>query len=120
MLTNLSLIPGLKSELAYSYGVDVEMLYKCIPNDEQIKIFRNDICLIDYVAKHRNVKVYFSSWDGETHDLLKNLKLKNSTILPLWSSTSKEQAESDLARDKKHPGPIHHKQWADMVGKFIK
>ncbi len=120
MLTNLSLIPGLRSELAYSYGVDVEMLYKCIPNDEQIKTFKNDMCLLDYVAKHRNTKIYLSSWDGETYDLLKNLNLKNSTILPLWSSKSKEQAESDLARDKKHPGPLHHIQWANAVREFIK
>jgi len=120
MLTNLSLIPGLKSELSYSYGVDVEMLFKHIPDDEQIKTFKNDIYLIDYVAKHRNIKVYFSSWDGNTYNLLKQLNLKNSTVVPLWSSQSKEQADSDLARDKKHPGPIHHKQWADAVMEFIK
>jgi hypothetical protein len=120
MLTHLSLIPGLKSELSFSYGVDVEMLYKYIPDDEQIKTFKNDMYLIDYVAKHRNIKVYFSSWDGVTYNLLNQLKFKNSTILPLWSSKSKEQADSDLARDKKHPGPIHHKQWADVVVEFIK
>jgi hypothetical protein len=120
MLTHLSLIPGLKSELSYSYGVDVEMLYKYIPNDEQIKTFKNDMYLIDYVAKNRNVKLYLSSWDAETYNLLESLKLKNSIILPLWASESKEQAESDLARDKKHPGPIHHKQWVDAAKEFIK
>lgn len=120
MLTHLSLIPGLKSELSYSYGVDVEMLYKYIPNDEQIKTFKNDMYLIDYVAKNRNVKLYLSSWDAETYNLLKSLKLKNSIILPLWASESKEQAESDLARDKKHPGPIHHKQWVNAAKEFFK
>jgi hypothetical protein len=120
MLTHLSLIPGLKSELSFSYGVDVEMLYKHIPDDDQIKTFKNDMYLLDYVAKNRNIKVYFSSWDGVTYNLLNQLNLKNSTILPLWSSKSKEQAESDLARDKKHPGPIHHTQWANVVREFIK
>ena len=120
MLTNLSLVPGLKSELAYSYGLDVEMLYKYVPNDDQIKTFKNDMYLVDYVAKNRNIKVYFSSWDRETHALLNKLTLKNSIVLPLWSSESKEQADSDLARDKKHPGPIHHKQWVNSVREFIK
>ena len=120
MLTNLSLVPGLKSELAYSYGLDVEMLYKYVPNDDQIKTFKNDMYLVDYVAKNRNIKVYFSSWDRETHALLNKLTLKNSIVLPLWSSESKEQADSDLARDRKHPGPIHHKQWVNSVREFIK
>jgi len=120
MMTNLSLVPGLQSELTHNYGVDVEMLYKYVPNEEQIKTFKNDIYLVDYIAKNRNIKVYFSSWDRETYNLFNNLKLKNSIVLPLWSSESKEQAESDLARDKKHPGPIHHKQWADIVMEFIK
>ena len=120
MLTNLSLVPGLKSELSYSYGLDVEMLYKYVPNDDQIKTFKNDMYLVDYVAKNRNIKVYFSSWDRETHALLNKLTLKNSIVLPLWSSESKEQADSDLARDRKHPGPIHHKQWVNSVREFIK
>ena len=81
MLTHLSLIPGLKSELSFSYGVDVEMLYKHIPDDDQIKTFKNDMYLLDYVAKHRNIKVYFSSWDGVTYNLLNQLNLKNSTTV---------------------------------------
>ena len=61
-----------------------------------------------------------STWDSLTYEVLSQLKFTHCTVLPLWCSLSQEQAETDLARDKKHPGPIHHQQWVDKIKHLIK
>lgn len=115
-----SLLPNNENEFAKVHGLDALMLFKYIPDEELIKVFKNDIYLIDYIAKHRNIKIYFSSWDTETYNLINRLSFKNSVILPPWRSQSQQQAIEDLARDKKHPGPIHHEQWARLIIDYIK
>lgn len=119
-ITYLSMVPNLRSELARYHGVDSEMLYKYVPEEERIKLFINQVYLIDYISKDRNIKLYLSSWDRSTYDILLSLKLKNTVILPDWRSESQEQAETDLARDRLHPGPIHHQQWVDKIKELIK
>lgn len=119
-ISYLSIVPSHKSELALVHGVDSELVYKVLPEEEQIKNFRNDAYLVDHIAKERGINVYLSTWDSLTYEVLAQLKLTHCTVLPLWCSLSQEQAESDLARDRKHPGPIHHQQWVDKIKHLIK
>lgn len=115
-----SLIPTTDNEFAKLGGIDAKMLFKYTPDSELIKTLKNDLHLLDYVSKTKGQKIYLASWCADTYDLIKRCNLKNVIILPLWQSLSQEQAESDLARDKKHPGIIHHTQWASMVQEYIK
>jgi len=116
----LSLVPALQSKLALFHGVDCDGVFKNITDEEQVKLFKNDVYLVDHISKERGIKVYMSSWDSKTYEILQQLKVKNIVVLPAWCSTSKEQADTDLARDKKHPGPIHHQQWVDKIKELIK
>jgi hypothetical protein len=115
-----SLLPTTPNEFARVAGIDAEMLFKYTPDAELIKLLKNDIYLVDYVARTKNMKVYMSSWCSETYNIIKNCKLKNIVVLPLWQSENKEQADRDLARDKMHPGLEHHTQWANLIQEYIK
>lgn len=116
----LSIVPSHKSELALVHGIESDLVYKVLPEEEQIKNFRNDAYIVDHIAKERGINLYMSTWDNSTYEILTQLKFKNCTVLPAWRSTSQEQANTDLARDRKHPGPIHHKQWVDLIKDYIK
>ena len=119
-LLYISLIPNFIPTTAKEFGLNGDMIYKYIPDEERIKTFVNCMYLIDFISQVRNIKVYLSSWEEKTHDVLKTLKFNNSVVLPRWESKSGEQAATDLARDRKHPGPIHHKQWVDLIKDYIK
>lgn len=119
-LLYISLIPNFIPTTAKEFGLNGDMIYKYVPDEERVKTFVNCMYLLDYIGQVRNTKIYLSSWEQKTHDVIKNLNLKNSIVLPRWESKSGEQAATDLARDRKHPGPIHHKQWVDLIKDFIK
>jgi len=116
----MSLIPNFIPTTAKEFGLNGDMIYKYVPDEERIKNFVNSMYLLDYISKIKDIKVYVSSWEEKTHDILKNLKFNNNIVLPRWESKSGEQAATDLARDKKHPGPVHHKQWVDIIKDFVK
>jgi len=119
-ISYLSVLPTLKSELAFIHGVDSELVYKVLPEEELIKTFRNDAYLVDHIAKERGINLYMSTWDSLTYEILTQLKFKHCIVLPAWISESQEQADTDLARDRMHPGPIHHQQWVNKIKHFIK
>jgi hypothetical protein len=41
-------------------------------------------------------------------------------LLPDWTSNGMEQATTDLARDRLHPGPEHHRQFVNKIIEYIK
>jgi hypothetical protein len=114
LINYINIIPNYNLTVGDLFKINQELIYRAIPEEEIYKICRNKLYLLDHIAQERGIKVYISSWEQSTYDLLKQLDLK-SVILPQWISTSKEFAESDLARDRKHPGPEHHKLFVDRI-----
>lgn len=108
-----------KSHITSCYGIDSDIVYRALSNEELYKITRDKIYLLDYIAKHRNIQVYMSSWDEPTYHFLNLLDLENIIIIPRWQSPSMEFAKQDLARDKLHPGMKHHELWADTIKDYI-
>lgn len=115
----LSLIPNHVSMLCKAYKIDSDMIYRTIHDEEMYKIFRNKIYLVDYYFKQKNIKTYYSSWDPETYIFLSKMELEG-VVLPDWTSKGMVQATTDLARDKMHPGPVHHIQFVDKIIDYIK
>lgn len=111
----LSIIAGHRSKLAEHYKVDSDLIYKAVPDEERHKIFVEQTYLSEYVAKHRDIELYYSSWDPVTYQLIKDMTLTHAKVLPEWSSGSRDLINTDLARDKMHPGPQHHQIWADKI-----
>ena len=119
LVNYINVIPNYNSTMGEFFGINEDLLYRAIPEEEIYKICRNKIYLLEHIARERGIKLYLSSWEQETYTLLKMLNLK-SIILPQWISPSKEFAESDLARDLKHPGPKTHALFVDRVFYSIK
>lgn len=115
----LSVIPNHKSELCRAYGLDTDMIVKAIPDEEMFKELRDSLYIVDYIFKQKNIQAYYSSWDPDTYQFLTQMNFQG-TLLPDWSSTGMEQATTDLARDKLHPGPIHQTQFVDKIIDYIK
>jgi hypothetical protein len=115
----LSVIPNHKSALCRAYGIDTDMIVKTIPNEEMFKELRDSLYIVDYIFKQKNIKTYYSSWDPDTYAFLKQMDFQG-TLLPDWTSKGMEQATTDLARDKLHPGPIHQTQFVDKIIDYIK
>jgi hypothetical protein len=109
-----------RSELNKIYGLDEDSIYRAIPEEEMYKICKNQLYLLDYISKERNINVYISSWEQQTYDFLKQLELESVQILPMWTSSTMEFASKDKARDNHHPGPLHHLKWVDEIKGYIK
>ena len=119
-ITNcISLNSKFGSRLADAYELNCEELYKHYPNEEMLKVLRNDLYLVDYVSALRGIKTFYSSWDAETYSFMKSMNLTNP-IIPPWMSKPAELAKTDFARDKMHPGPKHHQYWANTILEYIK
>ena len=52
--------------------------------------------------------------------MLHHMRLKDTVLLPSWQSANYDQLTNDLARDGKHPGPEHHRNWASHIIDYIK
>lgn len=115
----LSLIPNHVSMLCKAYDIESDKILSIIPDEEMFKIFRNKIYFLDYIFKQKNIKTYYSSWDPATYRFLSKMELQG-VILPDWTSKGMVQATTDLARDKLHPGPVHHVQFVDKIIDYIK
>lgn len=114
----LSAIPGHDSKLCAYYNLDTNGLYKYLPDEETMKVAKDQVYLTEYLAKNRGIDLYYSSWDPTTYELLSKMDLKHSTLLPPWW-TPVELVE-DKARDNYHPGPGHHKYWFNDIKELIK
>jgi hypothetical protein len=116
---HLDIIPNQKTEFHKKMEVDDDSLFRAIPNEEMQKICKNQIYLLEYIAKERNIDIYLSSWSEDTYEVLENLELTTATLLPDWNSKGLERG-SDLARDGFHPGPLHHIKWMNEIKEYIK
>jgi hypothetical protein len=114
----LSAIPGHDSMLCKSYGIDSANFYKFMHEEEFYKDARNEIYLSEYVAANRGIDVYYGSYNIDTIGLLKSMSFTNGVLLPPWRTPS--DLMLDFARDNMHPGPKHHKYWANEIKPFIK
>ena len=119
LINYVNVMPDYSSGVNELFGVSSDKVYRAIPEEEIYKICKNQLYLLDYIAKERGIQVYISSWEEETYDFVKQLDVE-SIILPRWESPSLEFANADLARDLKHPGPKHHELFADKVIDYIK
>lgn len=115
----LNVMPTYISKINEMFGVDVDNIYRGIPDEEIYKVCKNQLYLLDHIASERGINVYLSSWDSETYNFIQQLNLK-AVILPEWKSPSLEFANTDLARDCKHPGPKHHQLFVDNIKSYIK
>ena len=70
----LSIIAGYDSKMSEYYQMSDSAIYRAIPDEEQYKIVKEAIYLSEYVAKDRQIDVYYSSWEAETYQFLKNMK----------------------------------------------
>lgn len=114
----LTLIPGVESKLAKYFEIDSVGITKYIPDEEVYKSAKEQLYLLDLIGKSRGVKIFCSSWDYKTCEMLQVLKLKHIKLLPNW--VTPPELQGDVARDKSHPGINHHKFFADRVIDFIK
>lgn len=108
-----------QSKINEQFGIDCDIVYRALTDVELFKIARNKIYLLNHIAKIRNIKVFISSWEEKTYNFFNQLDLDHITILPRWQSPSLEYAESDLARDRLHPGINHHELWARAISDHI-
>ena len=122
----LAIIPnyGHNDWIKTRYGVNIDEIYKELPNEEMLKVFKDSVYLIDYLAKLKGIQTYYSSWDKDTYQFLKQMN-KDLTVLPEWTARSVytgvvEYLKNDLARDMEHPGIKHHENWAWQIKDLIK
>jgi len=116
----LNAMPGLDSKLCEYYNINTHEIYKYLPEEELYKIARDQIYLTELIAKIRGIDIYYSSWDPESYDFLSKMNFTHGTILPVWYTPHHLGDGNDLARDKHHPGPEHHKYWINSIKDHIK
>jgi hypothetical protein len=120
----IPIIPNYDGSIKSRYSVISEDIYKALPEEELLKIFKDSVYLIDYLAKIKGIKAYYSSWDKDTYQFLKQMN-EELTVLPEWTARSVytgvvEYLNDDLARDMLHPGIRHHENWTWQIRDFIK
>jgi hypothetical protein len=119
LINHLNCCVDVSSALNKTYGINEDTIYRAIPEEEMYKNCKNQLYLLDYISKDRNVQCYVASWDSEVHHFINQLDFKSVIVLPRWESPSLEYANADLARDKHHPGPAHHRLWVDKIKDYI-
>jgi hypothetical protein len=119
---SISLVPLLqnyKGTFQSDYDIELDSYYKYTPNIELIRRMKDDLYLVDHISKIRGIKLYVSSWDRPTYNLIKLMNFNNTIILPEWTSPESEHDKTELARDRLHPGMSHHKYWADQIRDIV-
>jgi len=110
-----SIMPQLPT-LGYLYNdIITEEHYKYTPECEFIRKMKDAIYLLEKIASIRDIKVYISSWDHPTYELLQTMDLRYARLLKEWTWPNDETLNKDLARDSMHPGFLHHKYWIEQV-----
>lgn len=116
-LYSVSLIPGHKSILAEHLGIESEIYYRGIPLEDVYKQAKNILCLVDHIAKERNIELYLSTWDFDSGQFLNQMTFNHAKLLPKW--VTPPHGIDDFARDKMHPGIVHHQHWVDQIKSLI-
>jgi hypothetical protein len=119
LINHLNTCVDYHSAINKIYGIDEGQIYRAVPDEEMYKICKNQIYVLEYIARERGVKVYLSSWEEETYNFIKQMNLESITVLPMWRSLSMDFANNDKARDMHHPGPAHHALWANKIKGYI-
>lgn len=77
-----------------------------------------DHCL--QIAKRSNTRVYFTSWDIPTYDLIYDYLGKDSEHILPWFDAIEYETRTNMARDGAHPGPTSHRKFFERSLPFIK
>lgn len=109
----IGLLPQYKPPVLENYNINHDMFYKYIPDVEFIRKMKEDIYIMEHMAKKNDIQLYISSWDLPTYELLKTLKKNHMVLLEQW--TTPENIQDDWARDIMHPGMAHHAHWVDKI-----
>jgi len=102
---SINLIPG------FHDNKEDKQIFKMWTNTTDVAYTVDYIDWAESVAKNLNIKIYWSSWDIETVQLLKNLQLKNIFNWPHIENN---------ARDDLHPGQTTHEKLAESCLRIIK
>lgn len=109
----LNCVPNTRGRFNSIYRIDDLEILKMIPDDELLKQAKNSIYQAEHIAKERNIKLFVSSWDLDTYRSLEQMDLYHAVLMPIWQSS--QDLTKDFARDYRHPGPKHHKSFADNI-----
>lgn len=113
----LNLIPNHNSKLCECYGIDSNLIYKALPEEQFLMEVRNKIYLAEHIAQQRNIQLYFTTWDLKSYNFLKLLNLKYAKLLPEWYHPV--ELGNDVARDGYHPGFKLNNFFADKIASHI-
>lgn len=72
------------------------------------------------IARSQQSKIFFSSWDPKTYDLLYNYFGKDSPHLIPWFEMVEKRGSNDFARDGMHPGYRSHSSFFNRIVDKIK
>lgn len=106
----LSLLPNRNND-SFEY---LKEYYKYIPHNDLIRKMKDAVYLIEYICKLKNIKVYMSSWDRPTYELLKLMDFTYARLINEWTLPN-QSSMPDFARDCLHPGISQHKYWSDNI-----
>lgn len=110
-----SLMPMTSGMNPYIVDVIHESHYKHTPSSEFIRKMKDAVYLIEHTAKSKNIKLFFSSWDRTTYELLGGMNFTHATVIDEWTWPADTTGKKDLARDMLHPGMTHHKYWSEQI-----
>lgn len=118
------ILPNYEGSIVGRYTVNSADIYKALPEEELMKIFKDAVYLIDHLSSLKGIRAYYSSWEKDTYKFLAHMK-NNLNLLPEWTARAEytgtvEYLNDDFARDMLHPGPRHHKNWSWKIKDFIK
>lgn len=97
-------------------------IYKALDDDYfEYDTLRNVMQCVT-LAKANNTKIYFSSWDMPTYDLIYDYLGADSGMMLPWFEVLEFQkgTRSNLARDGAHPGPMSHATFAQRSMVYLK
>lgn len=110
-----SIMPQLPAQ-GYLYNdIITEQHYKYTPEWEFIRKMKDSIYLIEKIARMRDIKVYISSWDRRTYEMLEIMDLRYARLISEWRIPNDKTLLDDVARDAMHPGFLLHNYWIEQV-----
>jgi hypothetical protein len=115
----LPLLPNYQGKLQENYDIDIDNYFKYVPETELIRIFKDNLFALEDIAKQRNIQIYLSSWDRKTYEILSSINFSTANLIPEWHAGNVPDYQTDLARDKQHPGFRHHEYWANEIKRYI-
>jgi hypothetical protein len=72
------------------------------------------------IAKQQHTRVYFTSWDMPTYDLIYDYLGKDSEHILPWFDAIEYETQINMARDGAHPGPTSHRKFFERSLSYLK